>query len=84
MKAHLNVDDEVLCIIAEGLATFVPLIGGLQYAKLLLDPLKTLCLVEETAVTEKVFSLFFQFTSYVDSTFLNSLGCILNHFNNKC
>ncbi|PPD83076.1 hypothetical protein GOBAR_DD19991 [Gossypium barbadense] len=46
-------DDEVLLAMAEELGVFIPYVGGVQYANVLLPPLETLCTVEETCVREK-------------------------------
>lgn len=45
-------EDEVLHTIAEKLGEFVPLLGGNEYAYVLLDPLEILSAVEESAVRE--------------------------------
>ncbi|KAJ8500730.1 hypothetical protein OPV22_011282 [Ensete ventricosum] len=46
-------DDEVLLAMAEELGVFVPYVGGVEYAHVLLPPLETLCIVEETCVRDK-------------------------------
>lgn len=46
-------DDEVLLAMAEELGVFIPYVGGLEYANVLLPPLETLCTVEETCVRDK-------------------------------
>ena len=46
-------DDEVLLAMAEELGVFVPYVGGVEYANILLPPLETLCTVEETCVRDK-------------------------------
>ncbi|AOA64512.1 Protein phosphatase PP2A regulatory subunit A [Komagataella phaffii CBS 7435] len=46
-------EDEVICIIAEELGKFVPLIGGPQYAVLLLPILEKISSVEEPVVRDK-------------------------------
>jgi serine/threonine-protein phosphatase 2A regulatory subunit A len=46
-------DDEILLAIAEELGSFIPHVGGVDHAHVLLPPLETLCTVEETVVREK-------------------------------
>ncbi|OAY84772.1 Serine/threonine-protein phosphatase 2A 65 kDa regulatory subunit A beta isoform [Ananas comosus] len=46
-------EDEVLLAMAEELGIFIPYIGGVEYAHVLLPPLETLCTVEETCVRDK-------------------------------
>ena len=46
-------DDEVLLAMAEELGVFIPYVGGVEHAHVLLPPLETLCSVEETCVREK-------------------------------
>ena len=46
-------DDEVLSAMAEELGVFIPYVGGIEYAHVLLPPLETLCIVEETCVRDK-------------------------------
>ncbi|XP_047165420.1 serine/threonine-protein phosphatase 2A 65 kDa regulatory subunit A beta isoform-like [Vigna umbellata] len=46
-------DDEVLLAMAEELGVFVPFVGGVEHAHVLLPPLETLCTVEETCVRDK-------------------------------
>jgi len=46
-------DDEVLLALAEELGVFIPYVGGVEYAHVLLPPLETLCTVEETCVRDK-------------------------------
>ena len=46
-------DDEVLLAMAEELGVFVPYVGGVEHAHVLLPPLETLCTVEETCVRDK-------------------------------
>ena len=46
-------DDEVLLAMAEELGAFIPYVGGVEYAHVLLSPLETLCTVEETVVRDK-------------------------------
>lgn len=46
-------DDEVLMGMAEELGGFIPYVGGVEYAHVLLPPLETLCTVEETCVRNK-------------------------------
>ncbi|CAL9248666.1 unnamed protein product [Arabidopsis halleri] len=46
-------DDEVLLAMAEELGVFIPYVGGVEYAHVLLPPLETLSSVEETCVREK-------------------------------
>ena len=60
---HLDVDDEVLCVIAEELGTIIPFVGGPQYMAAVLNPLEKLCMVEELAVTEKVFPHYHKYLS---------------------
>ena len=47
-------DDEVLLVMAEEIGGFVELVGGGDYAAILLEPLGSLAMVEETVVREKV------------------------------
>uniref|UniRef100_A0A2N9GDU1 Reverse transcriptase zinc-binding domain-containing protein n=1 Tax=Fagus sylvatica TaxID=28930 RepID=A0A2N9GDU1_FAGSY len=46
-------DDEVLLAMADELGVFIPYVGGVEHAHVLLPPLETLCTVEETCVREK-------------------------------
>lgn len=46
-------DDEVLLAMAEQLGVFIPYVGGVEHAYVLLQPLETLCAVEETCVRDK-------------------------------
>lgn len=46
-------DDEVLLAMAEELGVFIPYVGGVEHANVLLTPLETLCTVEETRVRDK-------------------------------
>lgn len=46
-------DDEVLLAMAEELGVFIPYVGGVEHAHVLLTPLETLCTVEETCVRDK-------------------------------
>ncbi|PKA58658.1 Uncharacterized protein AXF42_Ash008945 [Apostasia shenzhenica] len=46
-------DDEVLLAMAEELGVFIPYVGGVVCAHVLLPPLETLCTVEETCVRDK-------------------------------
>lgn len=46
-------DDEVLLAMAEELGAFLPYVGGVGHANVLLTPLETLCTVEETRVRDK-------------------------------
>ncbi|KAM2685348.1 hypothetical protein FF1_047085 [Malus domestica] len=46
-------DDEVLLAMAEELRVFIPYVGGVDHANVLLPPLETLCTVEETFVRDK-------------------------------
>ena len=46
-------DDEVLLAMADELGVFIPYVGGVEYANVLLPPLETLCTVEETCVRDK-------------------------------
>lgn len=46
-------DDEVLLAMAEELGAFVPYVGGIEHANVLLPPLEALCSVEETSVRDK-------------------------------
>ncbi|KAK7269744.1 hypothetical protein RIF29_22479 [Crotalaria pallida] len=46
-------DDEVLLAMAEELGVFIPYVGGVEHASVLLPPLETLCTVEETCVRDK-------------------------------
>ncbi|KAF3489219.1 hypothetical protein F2Q69_00054270 [Brassica cretica] len=47
-------DDEVLLAMAGELIVFIPFVGGVEHAHVLLPPLESLCTVEETCVREKV------------------------------
>jgi len=46
-------DDEVLLAMADELGGFIPYVGGVEHAHVLLPPLETLCTVEETVVRDK-------------------------------
>lgn len=46
-------DDEVLLAMTEELGVFIPYVGGVEHANVLLPPLETLCTVEETCVRDK-------------------------------
>ncbi|KAK4375533.1 hypothetical protein RND71_006210 [Anisodus tanguticus] len=46
-------DDEVLLAMAKELGVFIPYVGGVEHARVLLPPLEGLCSVEETCVREK-------------------------------
>ncbi|GJN12897.1 hypothetical protein PR202_ga31220 [Eleusine coracana subsp. coracana] len=46
-------EDEVLLAMAEELGVFIPYVGGIEHAHVLLPPLETLCTVEETCVRDK-------------------------------
>jgi hypothetical protein len=46
-------EDEVLLAMAEELGVFIPYVGGVECAHVLLLPLETLCAVEETCVRDK-------------------------------
>ncbi|CAI7849377.1 unnamed protein product [Closterium sp. NIES-54] len=46
-------DDEVLLAMAEELGSFIPCVGGIDFAYVILPPLETLCTVEETVVRDK-------------------------------
>ncbi|WZZ45601.1 hypothetical protein YC2023_041860 [Brassica napus] len=46
-------DDEVLLAMAEELGVFIPFVGGIEHAHVILPPLESLCTVEETSVREK-------------------------------
>jgi serine/threonine-protein phosphatase 2A regulatory subunit A len=46
-------DDEVLLAMADELGGFIPHVGGVDYAHVLLPPLESLCTVEETVVRDK-------------------------------
>jgi len=49
-----NVDNnELLLAMAVKLGVFIPYVGGVDYAHVLLPPLETLCTVEETCVRDK-------------------------------
>jgi hypothetical protein len=52
---YFDVEDDILCVIAEELGGVVPFIGGKEYYKYVLGPLEQLCSVEEVLVAEKVF-----------------------------
>ncbi|KAL0678650.1 hypothetical protein Bca4012_006631 [Brassica carinata] len=47
-------DDEVLLAMAEELGVFIPFVGGIEHAHVIIPPLESLCTVEETSVREKV------------------------------
>uniref|UniRef100_A0A0D3BI49 Phosphatase PP2A regulatory subunit A/Splicing factor 3B subunit 1-like HEAT repeat domain-containing protein n=1 Tax=Brassica oleracea var. oleracea TaxID=109376 RepID=A0A0D3BI49_BRAOL len=47
-------DDEVLLAMAEELGFFIPFVGGIEHAHVIIPPLESLCTVEETSVREKV------------------------------
>lgn len=47
-------EDEVILALAEQLASFVPLVGGPEFAFTLLQPLESLSTVEESSVRDKV------------------------------
>lgn len=47
-------EDEVLVALAEELGGFVDLVGGTQYASILVEPLEVLAGVEETVVRDRV------------------------------
>lgn len=49
----LDDEDEVLLAIATELGNFIPLVGGSQYAYVLLPPLEQLAMVEESVVHDK-------------------------------
>lgn len=46
-------DDEVLLAMAQEMGLFIPYVGGIDHATVLLPPLETLCTVEETCVRDK-------------------------------
>jgi serine/threonine-protein phosphatase 2A regulatory subunit A len=46
-------DDEVLLAMADELGGFIPHVGGVDFAHVLLPPLESLCTVEETVVRDK-------------------------------
>ena len=46
-------DDEVLLAMAEELGVFIPYVGGVEHANVLLPPLETLCTVKETYLRDK-------------------------------
>ena len=46
-------DDEVLLAMAEELGVFIPFVGGIEHAHVILPPLESLSTVEETSVREK-------------------------------
>ncbi|KAF7071974.1 hypothetical protein CFC21_077181, partial [Triticum aestivum] len=46
-------EDEVLLAMAEELGVFIPYVGGVEHAHVLLPPLETLSTVEETCVRDK-------------------------------
>ncbi|KAL8091480.1 hypothetical protein AgCh_033913 [Apium graveolens] len=46
-------EDQVLLAIAKELGVFIPYIGGVEHAHILLTPLETLCTIEETCVRDK-------------------------------
>ncbi|KAM0821338.1 hypothetical protein ACQ4PT_072307 [Festuca glaucescens] len=50
-------EDEVLQAMAEELGVFVPYVGGVEHAHVLLPPLETLATVEETCVRDKAVEL---------------------------
>lgn len=47
-------DDEVLLALAEELGNFVDYVGGPDHAHILIQPLESLAMIEETVVREKV------------------------------
>jgi hypothetical protein len=51
----LDVDSEILCIIATELGNMIPFIGGHEYYKNIMEILELLCLGDEFFVAEKVF-----------------------------
>lgn len=53
MSDNNDDDDEVLLAMAEELGAFIPYVGGVDHATVLLPPLETLCSVEETCVRDK-------------------------------
>ena len=46
-------DDEVLLAMAQELGVFVPYVGGVDHATVLLPPLEALCILEETCIRDK-------------------------------
>ncbi len=46
-------DDEVPLAMADELGGFIPYVRGVEHAHVLLPPLETLCILEETVVREK-------------------------------
>ncbi|KAK9476456.1 armadillo-type protein [Lipomyces japonicus] len=53
LEDSLDEEDEVLTVLAEELGNFVPYVGGLGYAQVLIPPLETLAGTEEPLVREK-------------------------------
>jgi len=53
LNESIDDEDEVLLAMAEELGKFVPHVGGAQHATCLIQPLETLCTVEETSVRER-------------------------------
>ena len=54
MSENSDDDDEVLLAMAEELGVFIPFVGGIEHAHVIIPPLESLCTVEETSVREKV------------------------------
>jgi len=53
LNESIDDEDEVLLAMAEELGKFVPHVGGAQHASCLIQPLETLCTVEEATVRER-------------------------------
>ena len=64
-------EDEVLLAIAEELGVFIPYVGGVEHAHVLLTPLETLCTVEETCVRDKAVESLCRIGSQMKETDLN-------------
>ncbi|KAE8663976.1 Serine/threonine-protein phosphatase 2A 65 kDa regulatory subunit A beta isoform [Hibiscus syriacus] len=50
---QLRLNSILLLAMAEELGVFIPYVGGVEYANVLLPPLETLCIVEETCARDK-------------------------------
>lgn len=50
LRENSDDDDDVLLVMAQVLGDFIPFVGGVEHANVLLEPLEALCAVEETNV----------------------------------
>ncbi|XP_028087381.1 serine/threonine-protein phosphatase 2A 65 kDa regulatory subunit A beta isoform-like [Camellia sinensis] len=66
LSEHNNDDDEVLLAMAEELGVFIPYVGKVEHAHVLLPPLETLCTVEETCVRDWVAEFKFIWEVYIN------------------